>query len=130
MDQHVTTTEVPYYTSTQTVIPTPSSSSNLIFQPQEPQYHVQGYPPQQTQYVMAPYNTMDNQPMMNGGPYQSIDFFYETPQPDYTNTSTTNYQIPTSVGVTHHVISFFFLLIFFIIDKANGKKYKYNSIKC
>ncbi|KAI7893331.1 uncharacterized protein EV154DRAFT_501684 [Mucor mucedo] len=114
MDQHVTTAEVPYYTSTQSVIPTPSSSSNLLFQPQEPQYHVQGYPPpqqqqqhqqQQTQYVMAPYNAMETQPMMNTGQYQSIDFFYETPQPDYTNTSAPNYQIPTSTRPTERSTS-------------------------
>lgn len=131
MDQHVTT-EVPYYTSTQTVIPTPSSSSNLLFQPQEPQYHVQGYPPQQqAQYVM-PYNTMENQPMVNTGQYPSIDFFYETPQPDYTNTSAPNYQIPTNVRcyTSCHSYKLTLLLLFLKIDKANRKKCKYNTIKC
>lgn len=120
MDQHVTTTEVPYYTSAPTIIPTPSTSSNLIYA-QDAQYHV-AYPPQQQQQQYM-YNTMDSQNMIHPGPYPSIDFFYETPQPqqqqqqqppqqdiNYTTaTAAPSYQIPTTnVSVTHHVMSFFF----------------------
>lgn len=126
MDQHVTT-EAQYYTSTQTVIPTPSSSSNLLYQQQqEPQYHVLSFSqPQQyvnpATYPLQPQQQQQHLPqqqpqqVLNNGPYPSIDFFYETPQPgaagDYTTASTTaiptntNYQIPNvSFVVTHHVI--------------------------
>lgn len=127
MDQHVTT-EAQYYTSTQTVIPTPSSSSNLLYQQQqEPQYHVLSF--SQPQQYMIPANyTLQQQPqpqqpqhlpqqqpqqVLNNGPYPSIDFFYETPQSgaaavaDYTTASTTaiptntNYQIPNVSSLLH-----------------------------
>ena len=85
MDQHVTT-EAPYYTTSQTVIPTPSSSTNLMFQPQEPQYHIlqfsqpQASQPIQQQYMMSTttFNNLEAQPI---GHYPSIDFYYEQPQP-------------------------------------------------
>jgi hypothetical protein len=54
-------------------------------------------------------SNIEQQPVMSTGPYPSIDFFYETPQPtdNYTTatavlnntttpTNTTNYQIPVS----------------------------------
>lgn len=129
MDQHVTT-EAQYYTSTQTVIPTPSSSSNLLYQQQqEPQYHVLSFSQPQQYVIPANYTLQQQQApqqpqqqqhlpqqqpqqVLNNGPYPSIDFFYETPQPgaaaaNYTTASTTaiptntNYQIPNVSSLLH-----------------------------
>ncbi|KAI8082154.1 hypothetical protein BDF21DRAFT_417214 [Thamnidium elegans] len=77
MDQHVTTTEVPYYTSAPTIIPTPSTSSNLIYT-QDAQYHVP-YPPQQQQ---------QQQQQQQAPQQQDINYTATTAAPSY--------QIPTT----------------------------------